>query len=361
MVLMNKFKIEHIDPLGQGVFKNKDEIYFIPKTLPSEEGHFEILQRKKGVHFAQVTQLTYASPNRIEPDCFHYNQCPGCHFLHTDYQTELDIKKATFERWLQNFDHPKVEIMQSLKRLHYRNRIQLHYEGELIGLVDARKRSIVPISKCQIMLPELKEAFDKFLGNWKTIRKKQQQPKKGHVELYFINDEVKISWNQRYAAGGFTQVHGALNEQIKDWIKLNYDNRQNGLLELFGGDGNLSSKLSFDYRVCVDLYPESSLGKVSLNLFEEEALKEFISKDDRIFKTLFIDPPRSGHKQLNSWVEHYKPDQILYMSCNPVTQINDIKPILEEYEIKSVLLIDLFASTYHFESIIAMQRKETGF
>ncbi len=131
--------------------------------------------------------------------------------------------------------------------------------------------------------------------------------------------------------------------------------------ESFGGGGNLSSKLNFDYRVCVDLYQESTLGKVSLNLFEEEALQDFISKDDRIFKTLFIDPPRSGHKQLSSWVEHYKPDQILYMSCNPVTQINDIKPILEDYEIKSVLLIDLFASTYHFESIIAMQRKETSF
>ena len=51
---MSKFLIDHIDPLGQGVFKQNDQIYFIPKTLPGETGQFEVLKSKKGVRTSKL-------------------------------------------------------------------------------------------------------------------------------------------------------------------------------------------------------------------------------------------------------------------------------------------------------------------
>ncbi len=48
------FLIDHIDPLGQGVFKKDDQIFFIPKTLPGEEGEAEILKSKKNLHFCKT-------------------------------------------------------------------------------------------------------------------------------------------------------------------------------------------------------------------------------------------------------------------------------------------------------------------
>ena len=86
---MNKFLIDHIDPLGQGVFKQDDQVFFIPKTLPGETGDFVIDKKSKGVHFGTCTQITNKSPERITPDCPHFDQCNGCHFLHTHYQNEL--------------------------------------------------------------------------------------------------------------------------------------------------------------------------------------------------------------------------------------------------------------------------------
>ena len=90
---MKKFKIDHIDPLGQGVFKEGDEIYFIPKTLPDETGEFEILKSKKGVHFGQLESLDHKNAERIEPECPHYQECSGCHFQHTNRENELNFKQ----------------------------------------------------------------------------------------------------------------------------------------------------------------------------------------------------------------------------------------------------------------------------
>jgi len=84
-----EFIIDHIDPLGQGVFKKGDDIFFIPKTLPNESGSAFVLKKKKGVHFAELDELTQVSEARIESECSHFNNCPGCHFFHCDYNSQL--------------------------------------------------------------------------------------------------------------------------------------------------------------------------------------------------------------------------------------------------------------------------------
>ena len=42
-----EFTIEHIDPLGQGVFKDDEDIYFISGTLPGESGTASVDRFKK--------------------------------------------------------------------------------------------------------------------------------------------------------------------------------------------------------------------------------------------------------------------------------------------------------------------------
>jgi 23S rRNA (uracil1939-C5)-methyltransferase len=83
---MIKFLIDHIDPLGQGVFKKDEDIFFVPKTLPGEEGFLEIIKKTKGVHFCRVIKLTKKSSLRKKSSCSHFYNCNGCNFLHTDYE-----------------------------------------------------------------------------------------------------------------------------------------------------------------------------------------------------------------------------------------------------------------------------------
>ena len=117
-----------MDPLGQGVSKVTDKIVFIPGTLPGEEGHAEILKESKGVAFAKIISISKRSPQRIEPECPHFSECNGCHYLHTDYSSELEFKKKSLEKDFQKFKNlPPLEIFEAPSRLNYRNRVQLHY------------------------------------------------------------------------------------------------------------------------------------------------------------------------------------------------------------------------------------------
>jgi len=58
---------------------------------------------KKGVRFAKLFELKESSPERITPDCPHFNQCNGCDYQHTNYQKELEYKKQALARHLSNF------------------------------------------------------------------------------------------------------------------------------------------------------------------------------------------------------------------------------------------------------------------
>ncbi len=80
------FNIDHIDPLGQGVSKSNERVTFIKKTLPGERGDARLISAKKGVEFASLETLTQKSPDRITPECTHFDHCNGCDFLHTSYE-----------------------------------------------------------------------------------------------------------------------------------------------------------------------------------------------------------------------------------------------------------------------------------
>lgn len=95
---MKTFIIDHIDPFGQGVFKSEQDIYFIPKTLPEETGTFQVLKKRKGVHFCELLKLEKTSSKRVPAECVHYEECNGCHYLHTDYDSELEFKKASLQK-----------------------------------------------------------------------------------------------------------------------------------------------------------------------------------------------------------------------------------------------------------------------
>lgn len=71
---------------------------------------------------------------------------------------------------------------------------------------------------------------------------------------------------------------------------------------------------------------------------------------------IFIDPPRAGmHKNLIEHLKEIRPKQIVYVSCNPVTQARDCDLLRDIYDVKSVVGVDMFPQTYHIESIAVLE------
>ncbi len=84
-------------------------------------------------------------------------------------------------------------------------------------------------------------------------------------------------------------------------------------------------------------------------LREVENLKE---KPDLII----IDPPRVGinPKAIGKIID-FNPDRFVYVSCNPVTLVRDLKEFESKgYKVDKVKLMDMFPRTPHVESIILM-------
>lgn len=356
------FKISSLDSLGQGVSKLNDRITFIPKTLPGEEGEANILAEKKGVTFARMTSLKEPSEKRITPVCPHFSSCPSCHYLHTSYEDELLAKTENFKKLFRNLPLPEVKVIGAPRRTGYRNRIQLHYDTKIrkIGMLDAGTSEIIPVPSCLIgEEPVLEKLRELYIDNrWLLIAPKK--PERGHVEIYLKEGDVKLNWNQEYASGGFTQVFKEMNELLQVELTEWFGKNPSQVLDLFAGNGNLTNKLPHSGRLCVDIYTEQKGSDfLSHSLYDKNALQKVASelrKKSLKPETIVLDPPRSGLMNLNEWITELSPQRVAYVSCDPHTLVRDLQKI-QGYHLTGAVLLDFFPSTFHFESLIFLERK----
>ncbi len=350
-----------MDPLGQGVSRKEGAITFVAGTLPGETGTALVYKRAKGVQFARLERLSHAAENRVEPDCPHFKQCPGCQFLHTDYASELSYKKATLSRYLAPFeiDADDIQLVPAPHRLAYRNRVQLHYRHKYIGMLDTVSNEILEVPHCKIIHKELQPAFDQlYRGEWT-----EDHSGHGHCELYLKPGGVSLRWDETYAHGGFSQVFGAMNEALQGRVqRLLEELEVSRLLDLFSGSGNLSDAYATagGDRVLVDRYIEKTGENIhTLDLYDEQALAHFTRKSGTSgFDALLLDPPRRGFPELDKWVNRIKPGHLIYVSCNPASLARDLRSLSKRFRFKSIQLLDLFPATVHFETLVLLEMRK---
>lgn len=73
-------------------------------------------------------------------------------------------------------------------------------------------------------------------------------------------------------------------------------------------------------------------------------------------KTLVVDPPRAGmsEKTIDA-ILRIKPEEIIYISCNPDTQARDISKLKNFYSIELIQPVDMFPQTFHIENIAVLK------
>ncbi len=373
------FKIEHIDPLGQGVSRQDGKILFVSKTLPDEIGQAKVLRQAKGVSFAvleRTEDLQKASPLRQTPDCPHFQQCSGCHFLHTNYLYEIECKKKSFEhqtRILSKHDYrlPVVQVHPANHRLGYRNRIQLHYDlrQRKMGFIDPIHNNIITVDQCQIALPAIREKLRQLYHSHQWEQLLVNHKTKGHIEIAQLEDgQLQLSVNQAYSHGGFQQVNQIENEKLLTLIAQKAKQTGDGaIIDLFGGKGNLSKRLAPRNTLVIDSsnYTQADMqahqSYFKQDLYGDHVLQQLekavVARCGQSIDLLLIDPPRSGFKELAEFAKRCSPKWIFYVSCNLSSQIRDLAPLGRDYEIQEMHLFDFFPSTYHFETLMILCKK----
>jgi 23S rRNA (uracil1939-C5)-methyltransferase len=73
---------------------------------------------------------------------------------------------------------------------------------------------------------------------------------------------------------------------------------------------------------------------------------------------LITDPPRAGmHPDVIQTLVATQPPRIVYVSCNPTTQAQDIQQLQSHYHLQRLQPVDMFPHTYHVENIALLQRR----
>jgi 23S rRNA (uracil1939-C5)-methyltransferase len=81
-------------------------------------------------------------------------------------------------------------------------------------------------------------------------------------------------------------------------------------------------------------------------------ISEFLRRINRDFDVVILDPPRSGMgEDAMKAIRNMMPDRIVYVSCNPVTQAEDLRTLKDIYNIRKIIPVDMFPFTKHIETV----------
>ena len=71
---------------------------------------------------------------------------------------------------------------------------------------------------------------------------------------------------------------------------------------------------------------------------------------------LLLDPPRAGvENKVIEGIHSLRPQQIVYVSCDPATLARDLKKLIAGgYSFHSVAAFDMFPQTHHVETVVRL-------
>ena len=182
----------------------------------------------------------------------------------------------------------------------------------------------------------------------------------GFITDKLLNNSYKISYRSFY------QVNPIQTEILyKKAIELANLNKNEVVLDCYCGIGTISLSLAKQVKQVIgveivkeavnDAINNAKHNNINNAKFICDDCKKFMNNYDGIIDTLFVDPPRSGlDNEFIKSVRRLKPKKIIYISCNPSTQVDDISKILDLYNIKEVQPVDLFPNTIHVETIVQL-------
>lgn len=155
---------------GSGVARFDGYTVFVKGAVIGDVCKIEITKRNKTYGFGKLLEIISPSSSRIEPICPQFKECGGCTLLHTDYETQLKIKRETVLNALTrigNFECITVhDTTPSNPNLNYRNKSQYPVGGSAenvkIGFYAPRSHDVVNTENCAIENPDSRLILNAF-------------------------------------------------------------------------------------------------------------------------------------------------------------------------------------------------------
>ncbi|SDO39099.1 23S rRNA (uracil(1939)-C(5))-methyltransferase RlmD [Desulforhopalus singaporensis] len=133
------------------------QIVLVNQVLPGETVTVSVRRGKKNYLIGTPVEVVKPHPDRIDPPCPYYGRCGGCDLQHTDYATQLTVKKDILADLFQRrseFLPPDIQdkicpVSGSPEQFHYRQRIRLQVnENGQLGFNRYRSHEIIAVDSC---------------------------------------------------------------------------------------------------------------------------------------------------------------------------------------------------------------------
>lgn len=268
---------------------------------------------------------------------------------------------------------------------------------EAIGFQRSSVRSIIDVPHCPIATKSINEEYQKARG--KLLQEPYHQ-ELGATLLFrqanMDNQTVVTNHNEymtthvnglafTYLAGNFFQNNLYILPKMVDTVMdkaarpaatqgEEEELRMTHFVDCYCGSGLfcLSAAKHFDTCVGIEINAKAiaeaqanaQANELSHKCTFEASRAEAIFNNEQVqtfprdTTVVMLDPPRKGcDEQFLKQLELFRPQRIVYLSCNPATQARDVKEMLSwGYTITFVQPFDLFPQTRHIESLAVLER-----
>lgn len=395
-------KIEKLDNLGRGIAKLNNKIVFVDNALPDEFVNIEIVKDKKNYSLAKNNKLLKKSIYRRKV-CPYSEFCGGCDLINLEYNKQLEYKSKKIEELIKRNFNNDIRINSIIydKDFSYRNKILLHISQDKLGFFEQMSNNIIDIEKCLLVNDKannLIKSIRKFIKNNKKLKSVVIRiSSNGDTMLIFNGDSLEnkileyfsmvdvIVLNNKTIKGQFIKERLGDKEfliypnsffQVNMFNTLNlynevrrmtYNKRYDNILDLYCGTGTIGIFLSdiATSVVGIEVIEDAVVAaKRNADINNVENIKFICGKvEDYIDRfnnidLIIVDPPRSGldKKTINN-IKRINPKEIIYVSCDPMTLVRDLKELEEDYLIKEITPVDMFPNTHHVECVSVLHRK----
>ena len=163
---MNTINISSLDMDARGVghLVNEDgtqgKVVFVEGALPGECVSFSTFKKKSSFEVAELTEVHFASSQRVKPKCEFFGVCGGCSMQHLEPSAQVSVKQRVLEDNLKHIGKVRPDtILRPIQgptwgyrfraRLSVRN---VHKKGMvLVGFHEKKSRYVANMETCQIL------------------------------------------------------------------------------------------------------------------------------------------------------------------------------------------------------------------
>lgn len=401
-MIIENIKIEKLDNLGRGIAKINNKIVFVENALPNEIVDIEIINDKKNYSIAKRTNILKKSIFRRNA-CPYSNFCGGCDLVDLEYNEQLKYKAEKIKELInRNFSNDiKINDIIYDKEFSYRNKILLHISEDKLGFFEKKSNDIIEIEKCLLVndkVNSLIKSIKEFIKNNQKIKNIVIRTNSNNDIMLIINGDSSedkileyfsmidvIVLNSKTIKGqfikeklgdrefliypnSFFQVNMFNTVNLYNEVKrMTYGKKYDNILDLYCGTGTIGIFLSdiATSVVGIEVIKDAVVAaKRNADINNIENIKFICGKvEDYIGRfnnidLIIVDPPRNGlDKKTIDNLKRINPKEIIYVSCNPMTLVRDLKKLEEDYLIKEITPVDMFPNTYHVETVCTLEGK----